>query len=429
MRRLVVLAALAATTAAGAPARAQGEGGRVVTLEQALLAARKRNRSLAAERARVVEAQTNIEQAWASLFPTLAAQGRYTHNYKEVKLNFGTSALLLQPSEQFDGVVNFVAPLFAPAAYPALDAVKAGVRASEANFAVTETSMLLSVAQTFYAASIADEVVLARQSNVGVARATLANAQARYAAGTVTKVDLDRAQLALLRAEQAERDARTGRDRTYRALRTLTQLDGPLTVEIRPVPPERHDESEVDAALQRRPEWRALNAQLVSAEATARANAWRWSPSLSAFGNARKFNYDNFARDRYSWAAGAQLDWLLYDGGARDAQRHQANAQATQVRERMAVLRDSVRDDLADGRANLETKQHALEAAERSVGLARETLELVRAQYEAGSVTQVDLLQAQDALMLTQEALAQARYDVAAADLFLRHAAGTFPGQ
>ena len=39
----------------------------------------------------------------------------------------------------------------------------------------------------------------------------------------------------------------------------------------------------------------------------------------------------------------------------------------------------------------------------------------MRTQYEAGSVTQVDLLQAQDSLVAAQEALAQAHFDVAVA--------------
>jgi outer membrane protein TolC len=125
---------------------------------------------------------------------------------------------------------------------------------------------------------------------------------------------------------------------------------------------------------------------------------------------------------------GAQLDWVLYDGGTRDAQRHLAAAQAAEAQARAQALRDDVRDDLADGREQLDTKQRALETAERSVALARETLALVRIQYQAGSVTQVDLLQAQDALAATQEAQAQARYEVALADLGLRRAAGTFPG-
>jgi multidrug efflux system outer membrane protein len=150
---------------------------------------------------------------------------------------------------------------------------------------------------------------------------------------------------------------------------------------------------------------------------------------LSAFGNARKFNYDNFARDRYSWVVGGQLDWLIFDGGTRDAARHQARARAVEAQARAEALRDTIRDDLADGNRALETKQRGAEAAERSVALAKEALDLVRVQYEAGSVTQVDLLQAQDTLVSAQEALAQAHYDVAAADLFLRHAAGTFPGK
>ncbi len=118
---------------------------------------------------------------------------------------------------------------------------------------------------------------------------------------------------------------------------------------------------------------------------------------------------------------------MLFDGGARDAQRHLTAAQAEETAARAEVLRDSIRDDLADGRRNLETKQQGVSVAERSVALATEALGLVRVQYEAGTVTQVDLLQAQDALVASQESLAQAHYDLAAADLALRHAAGTFP--
>ena len=62
-----------------------------------------------------------------------------------------------------------------------------------------------------------------------------------------------------------------------------------------------------------------------------------------------------------------------------------------------------------------------------NVELATETIELVRTQYEAGTVTQVDLLQAQDGLVGAQLSLVQAKFDVAVADLTLRRAAGTFP--
>ncbi len=401
--------------------------------------ARKRNFNIAAERERVGQAQVNISQAWATLLPTIAAQGKYTRNYAEFSFPVASMAtpgaggttnpkvLLIQPINQLDGVISFSAPLLVPAAYPGIAAVKANVRAQEATSEANDDSILFAVAQAFYAVGISDEVILARISSIEVARATLENAKTRLTAGTVTKVDVDRAELALVRAEQLAREARYSRDQAYRSLATLAQIETPFRVVVPPAvagPPASDD---LDTALQLRPEFRAIQESVIAADKQRQTEALRWSPSISAFGNARKFNYDNFAFNRYSWAVGAQLDWVIFDGGARDALRKQAAAQEREAQARAGALRDSIRDDLANGRSLLETRQHALEAATRSVELAKETINLVRTQYEAGSVTQVDLLQAQDALVGAQESLAQAHFDVAVADLALRRAAGTFP--
>jgi outer membrane protein len=451
---LVAVVAGASRAADGAtPASEQQQGAeqeqekaqaqaQALTLDQALAMARKANRSLIVERARLAQAQTSVEQAWAALFPTIAAQGKYTRNYK--KFEFGTpmtAPLLIQPENQLDAVVTGTVPLLAPAAYPALEAVKKNVLSSQANLETAEATVLFSVAQTFYAAAVSEEVMVARRSSIEVARATLRNAEARFGAGTVTKVDVDRAELALVRAQQLERESRYGREQAYRALGTLIQAPGPFRVSVAaeqqaaplPSPAASRDGGgpggEVDAALQLRPEFRSLRFSLEAAEAQRRAQGWRWAPTLSAFGNARKFNYDNFARDRYSWAVGGQLDWVLWDGGTRDALRHQAAAQAAEAQARAEVLRDSIRDDLASGRSLIATKSSAREAAVRSVALAKEALDLVRTQYQAGTATQVDLLQAQDSLVVSQEALAQAHFDLAVADLTFRRAAGTFPGK
>jgi outer membrane protein TolC len=424
-----------------------------LTLDDALALAKKSNNSIIVEKARLAQAQTNLDQAWAVLLPTIAAQGKYTRNYTSVSfpLGGGTTSgaggmagtggmagmggagapktLLIQPLNQWDGVISFTAPLIVPAAYPGLESVKAGVHSSEASFEVSERDVLFGVAQSFYAAAIAEDVLVARHSNIEVARATLDNAKTRFSAGTVTKVDVDRAELALVRAEQLEREAQYGRNQSYRTLATLIQLETPFRVVAPPmtvVVPPPQDEAMV---LKLRPEFRAIEMSVHAADEQRKTDALKWSPSLSAFGNARRFNYQNFAFNDYSWAVGVQLDWVIYDGGARDAQRHLAAAQQAEAEARAAVLRDSIRDDLVNGRSFLETKLHALDAATRSVALAQETIELVRTQYEAGSVTQVDLLQAQDGLVGAQEALAQAHFDVAVADLSLRRASGTFPAR
>jgi len=442
--RFVLLASLLLASAGRTWAQGQPTGGpaagradvavRELTLDDVLAMAKKRNFNIAAERERVAQAQVNVSQAWATLLPTIAAQGKYTRNYAEFSFPVASmgmpgagGTLLIQPINQLDGVISFSAPLLVPAAYPGIAAVKANVRSQEATSEANDDSILFAVAQAFYAVGISDEVILARVSSIEVARATLENAKTRLTAGTVTKVDVDRAELALVRAEQLAREARYSRDQSYRSLATLAQIDTPFRVVVPPVVASAPPSEDLNTALQLRPEFRAIQESALAADKQRQTEALRWSPSISAFGNARKFNYDNFAFNRYSWAVGAQLDWVIFDGGARDALRKQAAAQEREAQARANALRDSIRDDLANGRSLLETRQHALEAATRSVELAKETINLVRTQYEAGSVTQVDLLQAQDALVGAQEALAQAHFDVAVADLALRRAAGTFP--
>jgi outer membrane protein TolC len=415
---------------------------RPLTMEQALAMARHANKNLVVERARLAQAHTNIEQAWSALFPVVTAQGKFTRNYKNATLDFGAllTGLGFMPTtppttsfdvailkqNQFDANISATLPLIAPAAYPALDAVKKGYGSSEANYEASEDTVLYSVAQAFYTAAISDEVLLVRESAINVAQATLDNSQTRFSAGTVTKVDVDRAELALVRAKQSDLDARYAREQSYRGLSTLIQADGPLKA----VPPETlppPGETDLDMALHLRPEFRGLILSEQSYDAQRRAYAWRWAPTLSAFAKANIGNYVGFTGDNYAWSVGAQLDWTLFDGGSRDASRHLAAAQAAQVAAQAAVLTDSIRDDLANNRSLLATRREGIKAAQRGADLAAETLDLVRSQYEAGTVTQIDLLAAQDNLVIAQESLAQARFDVAIADLALRFSAGTFP--
>lgn len=400
-----------------------------VTLEQALALARKNNHSLALERGRLSEAQTAVEQVSSALLPTVAGQARFTRNYREVDIPFGGANLLLQPLNQWDLGATATVPVVVPAAYRARSAAKTSAHASEARFDATEADLLLGVANTFLAAAAADEILVARHSSLGLAVRTLQVAQKRAAVGAVTAFDVDRAQLAVIQARQQVAEAENARAQVYRALGTLIGVNGPFTIQSELPQAPRPETSDVGLALHLRPEYRAAEFVLRSAEDLRSARAWEWAPALSAFGNVRRFNYDNFAVDRHSWAVGGQLDWILFDGGARDAQRHAAAAVEAQAQAQIELVRESVRDDLANSAGTLRTKQQAQDAAEQSVTLSRRALELARAQYEVGAGTELDLLQAQEAVDASQVALARAHFDVAAADLALRHAAGTFPSR
>jgi outer membrane protein TolC len=415
-------------------------------------------------------ADASVEQARAALMPTVSVQGSYTHNYKEVDFNAADleaptfavadsirtttniagqaaaiqaaedqsrAALASQPlvvitkDDALDGGVNASVPLIAPASWYALGAAHRGREATGANFQVTEASVLLSVAQAYFSAAGTDELVLARTDAVAVATETFDVAKARVAAELANQVESTRAETALVRAQQDLAEAQNTRDAAHRGLATLIGVKDTLIVQ--PVKDLPAEPGALDGLVRdgesHRPELVAERANIASAEATAKASGWRWSPTLSAFANAHLSNYTGFSGDKYSWALGVELGWVAFDGGVRDAQRHLAEAQRRQAETRLELVADSVSDEVTNARGTLDTKRKGVGSAQRAVELGRETLRLVRAQYEAGTAKQLDVLQAQDVLVSAEVALAQAHFDVGLADLQLKRASGEFPGR
>lgn len=468
-RLLSIVIAFASVAGVAAPARAQ----RALTLDEALSIARRNNYDLRQAKERLAQSAVGIEQAWAPLLPTVGIQAKYTRNWREVVFDAssftkqitpaltglatatiasgvtnaaplqtyitqveqgamaqgGQGAIVIQKADQLDFAASATVPLVVPYAYEGLKAARRNYSSAEATYKVTEASVLVGTAQAFFAAAGAEELVGARTHGIEVAQKTLDNARARLEAGVVNRVEVMRAELALVRAQQALREANDIRAQTYRQLTTLVQLKEPFKV----VPPARSDVKEQSVqdlareALSLRPEYAAYQRGIEAAHAQKNAATWRWAPSLSAFGLLRFFNYPGFAGDNYAWNVGLQLDWAIYEGGLRDAARHQAAAVERENRLRLEQARDVLTDELYNARQSVDTRQAALATAERSVELSRSTLDLVRVQYEAGTATQLDLLQAQDALISTEVALAQARFDLLLADLTLRRSAGLFP--
>lgn len=463
-------------------ARLEVEGaGRRLTLDEAVQMARDRNRDLRAAREKLNQAKADIDRAWSVLLPTVAVQGKYTFNHPEAKLSFSpgplqtlsakvqqdmfqdlyvqngkvpspavlseimelqnfcknnpkssecnTAPIVIQQQNQLDFIANANIPLIVPAAYPGLTAARQAFAAQEAGIVVTEAQLLSGVATAFYACAGAEEVVGALKNGLQVAGQTLDNARARFAAGVSTRVDVTRAEIVVVRAEQAMRSADDGVAAAYRGLATLIQLREPFRVVVGEAPPAMVEAPDalVDNGLRLRPEFRLIDHQLAAADATVLSSKLRWLPALSGFGLFRAFNAAGFTGQNWAVALGLQLDWLLYDGGVRDAQRHQFQSLVMETQLRREQLRDQVQDEIVNGRRALETRRKAVESARREVALAGETLKLARVQRDAGTVTQLDLLQAQDALVNAEVNVARARFDLALSDLQLRRAVGTFP--
>lgn len=434
--------AAAPVAPAATPADKAEASVRTLTFDEALRIGEKENRDLQAARVRLKGAYSDVTKAFGNLLPTLSAQGKVTINEPEIVINFadafkalippGAMLPAMEPTTivkrvQLDAVIAANIPILTLSAFPAYQAVKVNFKAQERQLVVTAIQILTSVATSFYAAAGNDEVVVARRHAIEVAQKTVDNAKVRLSAGVVNKVEVTRAELALIQAQQRLREAEDSRAAAYRTLASLLNLPpGPLKV-VPPGEPKTEfagDENLVNTALSQRPEIANLELIGQSSRLQARAHLLRWVPNLSGFANIRLTNASGFGGRNDYYAVGVQLDWMIFDGLQRDASRMAANAAREDAELRAAQLRRTISDETINARQGVATRKQGLITAERSVQMARETLDLVRIQYSAGTATQLDLLAAQDQLIQAEVGLAQARFDLSLAVLNLRKAMG-----
>ncbi len=415
--------------AVAAPAAA--EEAQPLTLDEAIRLGRDHNRDLRATREHLVQSQTDVTRAWVPLLPTVAAQGKYTLNNKEITVSFApassssssmgfdTSTLsglnaklqadiitavgslgtpqgnavlmdaqnlltlaakcqqdpnqaacepvIIQKLNQLDLNLNALVPVIVPWAYPELSAAKRTYESQQASADVSEATLLLQVASQFYAAAGNDEVVAARKHGVEVARQTLENAKARVEAGVANRVDVTRAESALVRAEQTLREAQDTADAAYRSLATMIQLRDPFRVVAAAEPPPlaEPDDALVRDGLKLRPELLALDKQVTAASQLVWSAKLKWLPTVSLFGFFRLFNAQGFGCIPYAFGGGVQADWQLFDGGLRLAQQWQSESAEVEAHLRWQAMRDQINDEIVTARQNLETRRRAVETARR----------------------------------------------------------------
>jgi outer membrane protein len=93
-----------------------------------------------------------------------------------------------------------------------------------------------------------------------------------------------------------------------------------------------------------------------------------------------------YSTDRDNWTAGLYLNWKIFDGFATRSDRAEAlsHLQEIMAADRKTLL--AVKFDVKKAYLNLDEAQERLKVATSSVQTARETYQLIKRQYEGGSV-------------------------------------------
>lgn len=278
-----------------------------------------------------------------------------------------------------------------------VEASSAQAQASFADLAGTRLSAQSALAQNYFQLRVLDEQKRLLESTVVAYERSLRLTQNLYEAGVVGKSDVSIA-LTQLEGTRAQLiDLEWQRGQFEHAIAVLIGLvpsrfslpSQPFAQTIPQIPvglPSQLLERRPDvAAAERRTA--AANAQIGVAE-----SAWFPDLTLSAEGGFRSGQFAQWltAPARF-WSLGPALALTLFDGGARQSQLEQAraahDAQAAAYRQTVLSALQEVEDYLIQLRVLGEeqvVQRRALEAA-------RESLRLVRNQYQAGTINYLDV--------------------------------------
>jgi outer membrane protein TolC len=187
-------------------------------------------------------------------------------------------------------------------------------------------------------------------------------------------------------------------------------------------------ESALSAARAQRPELARQNRLIAAAEQGVTSARSGYLPTVSAIAGYEWVGPSFIATPDNrleGWTAGVQGSWAIFDGRATGAKVRQSQSRLKQAKLSETELELAVDLDVRQAFSSLTEADELLISSEKVVDQARESLRLAQARLQAGTATQLDILQAQSALTDARSNLAQAQYSYIVATFSLQRAVGS----
>lgn len=427
----------------------------VLTLDDALNDARKNNLDLQISRARLDQSLENSRKAWAAYLPRISVGGNYTRNSNEARIGLpsgylvretgvlaaepegppvrgtpttlavvpaGFSEVVIQPFNQLSAQAQVDQALLSPSLWGAIRVANTSEKVASLNNEATRREVLFGVARAFHSAAGLQVALSANERLLEAREAHAKDAQLRYEAGSVPKVALLRAQLDRTQAESQVTRARNALGSAKLALATLLQRSPDFELAL----PEEAPAPAGELNWEHRPEVAGAREALVLAERQ-RTQVWlSYLPSVGLSGLYRASNVAGFAGASNIWAVSLNAQWLLWDGGLREAQLRESGARVVESSAQAKLTESRAREELARADLDYQDAQVAVAQAQEALVLARETERITHESFKVGGATYLEVADATAALSNAEMGFISERVRVSLAALSLQRAAGTF---
>lgn len=402
-----------------------GEGGEKakLTLDAAILLAVGNNKQLGAVLQEKQKARGRVMESHAPRYPRVDLTGTATHLDETVmgpENTYGLNAVLSQ--QIFQG-----------------GAIRAGIRAAELLAMATDEQVAGAIQDVvfktrsgYYDVLLARELVAVSEGDLELAKAHLNDMRKKKDAGVVSEYDVLRATVDVtnVEAELIERQNALNLALTslLKTLGVSQESRVELTDNLTHTPVEADLDRAVQTAFIERPE-------ILQAELSLRLNRELITVARSAYFPRLDASFTHtYARpDPHvpgsldwgtAWNAALTARWAVFDGFATAGRIRQAEAEYQKAVLQLAEAEEQVLLDVKQAMLSLQDAEKFVKSQEQNRERAKEALRLVQAGYDAGVNTEIEKLDARQALSRSQALYYQAVYRHETARLALDRAMG-----
>src|SRR2546430_1912898 len=423
-------AATSMLIAAALPASPSALGVPAYAIEQAVAVAQEHNPEILIARKKVLAARGSFIEARSGFLPSLTSSGLYDKRQTQSETNLR--------QEDYNAILKLEQNLYTGGAVTSQVAI-AQLNIAKANYELQEivSRVTMDVRIAFNELLLNRAKIRVCEDSVRVLDEELKIQQERFSAGIVSKLNIQRAEVALATEQPELFNTQTDLKTSYLRLAELFGTD------LRPgaqAPP-----FEISGELQYRPNHADLNDCLARADVNRPVIKARqrdieiedrqyvldrsaMRPHIRAFSGYEVYSERDPAVGQefnYGGIVGINATWNIFDGFATKGRMQATRARREAAVEALAAAQRSVASEVRSAFFDLQQAERVLETETKNVQTADEALEMAKGNLAAGLGTQLDILQAAADVTRTRTTRLSAIYLHNVALARLAHACGT----
>ncbi|MFT3804192.1 MAG: efflux transporter outer membrane subunit [Burkholderiaceae bacterium] len=372
------------------------------------------NRDLRVAVLNVEQARAAFQIRRADLFPTVNVGAQATRSYTPSTLSVTGAPLLYNTLGASVGITSYELDLFGRVR-ALKDQALAQFFATEENRKAAQISLVASVANAYLAIVADDELLRLTEQTLSTRDESFRLSKLRFDNGVASEVDLRQAETLVEAARASMVALRRQRQLDENTLVLLLGQELPADLPPSQALGEQTMLAEVPPGLPsdllvRRPDIRAQEQQLVSAEANIGAARAAFFPRIALTGSfgfgSRELN-QLFEGSSRQWSIGPALSVPIFDGGRNRATLESARVQRDIMVAEYEKTIQSAFKEVSDALAGSATLGDQLSALRAQAEAEAQRLKLADLRYRGGASSYLDLLDAQRSLYTVQQSVIQ----------------------